>query len=61
MASRNKKPKWETPKFTFSTLKQADECKAFYMCAGNFLEGLNIDTESEDNTRKGLKQLGMMF
>ena len=34
---------------------------AFYIHAVDFLKALDIDTESDDNTKKSLKQLHMMF
>ena len=38
-------------KFTFSTQNQIDEWKALYIRAIDFLEAMDIDNESEDNTK----------
>ena len=61
MASKCITSHWEAPKFTFSPPNQTDEWKAFYIFAAEFLKAMDIDTESEDYTKKGWKQLHMIF
>ena len=57
MESNSSTPHWEAPKFSFSMPKQAEEWKVFYIRTVNILEALNINTEEEDSTKKGWKQL----
>ena len=61
MASSSNIPHWEFPKFTFSTPNQRDEWKTFYIKAVDFLKALNINNESEEDTKKGWKYLQLMF
>ena len=61
MASRSNTSHWETQKCTFSAPNQGDEWKAFYICLVDFLKAIAIDTGSEGDTKKGWKQLHMMF
>ena len=61
MASHSNIPHWQAPKFTFSTAQQWEEWKVFYTRAINFLEAFDINTEKEDSTQKGWKQLKMIF
>ena len=46
MASWNNAPYW-------GALNQADEWKALYIRATDFLEAMDIDMENEDPTKKG--------
>ena len=55
MVSRSNTPQLEAPKFTFSMQNQADEWKAFYIHEANFLKAMDIDTETEDPTKKWWK------
>ena len=53
--------RWEAPKFSFNSEDQAAAWREFYMRALDYLEELDIDTEAEDENRKGWKQIKMMF
>ena len=52
---------WEAPKFSFNTEDQASAWRQFYTRAKDYLETLEIDPEREDETKKGWKQIKMMF
>ena len=54
-------PRWEAPKFLFNTDNQPAAWIEFYIRALAYLETLNIDPEKEDQTKKGWKQIKMMF
>ena len=54
-------PHWEALKFSFNTEDQASAWRQFYTRAIDYLETLEIDPEREDITRKGWKQIKMMF
>ena len=44
---------WEAPKFSFNTEDQATAWREFYTRAIDYLETLDIDTEAEDEHKKG--------
>ena len=54
-------PRWEAPKFSFTTEDQAAEWKKFYIRALDFLESLDIDPDKKDENKKGWRQIKMMF
>ena len=54
-------PLMGSPQVHFYSPYQATKWKAFYIQTTDFLEVLNTDTEVEENTKKGWKQLKMMF
>ena len=54
-------PHWEAPRFSFNVQIQEGEWKLFYTCAVNFLKALDIDPETEDRTKKGWRQIKIMF
>ena len=53
--------RWEAPKFSFTSKDEAAAWKEFYTRAIDYLETLDIDTEAEDENKKGWKQIKMMF
>ena len=53
--------RWEAPKFSFNSEDQAAAWREFYMSTIDYLESLDIDTEAEDENKKGWKQIKMMF
>ena len=60
MANSNT-PHWEAPKYSFDTEDQASAWRQFYTRDNNYLEILGINPEREDETKKGWKQIKMMF
>ena len=50
-------PRWEAPKFSFNMEDQAAAWKEFSTRALDYLETLDIDTEAEDNNKRGWKQI----
>ena len=54
-------PRWEAPKFSFNTDNQPAAWKEFYIRALDYLETLDIDPEEADQTKKGWRQIKMMF
>ena len=60
MASNNTH-QWEAPKFSFKAQDQAAEWKQFYIRAVNYLEAPDIDPDQEDETKRGWRQIKMMF
>ena len=53
--------RWEAPKFSFNSEDQAAAWREFYTRAIDYLERLDIDTEAEDENKKGWKWIKMMF
>ena len=51
MVPRSNTPHWEALKLTFLTQNQTDECNAFYIHAVDFLEAMDIDTDTKDPTK----------
>ena len=49
------------PQYLVSAPNKADEWKAFYIRTVDILEAVDISSESEENAKKGWKQLWMMF
>ena len=60
MAS-NEPPHWEAPKFSFNVENQAKEWKKFHTRVIDFLEDLNIDPDTPDESKRGWCQIKMMF
>ena len=54
-------PRGEAPKFSFIADNQPVAWREFYIRALDYLETLNIDPEKADQTKKGWKQIKMMF
>ena len=52
---------WEAPKFSFNAENQPAAWREFYIRALDYLETLDIDPEKADQTKKGWKQIKMMF
>ena len=48
---------WEAPKFSFNAEDQAAAWREFYTRAIDYLETIDIDTEAEDEHKKGWKQI----
>ena len=61
MASTGPTAQWEAPQFSFNTPDQTQEWKPFYTRVLNFLETLDINPEKQDETKRGRKQIKMMF
>ena len=59
--AHNVPPQWEAAQFTFNAEDQAAEWQIFYIKAIDYLEALDIDPDQEDDTRRGWKQIKMMF
>ena len=59
--AQNNTSRWEAPKFSFNSEDQAAAWREFYSRALDYLETLDIDTEAEDNNKRGWKQIKMMF
>ena len=59
--AQNNTSRWEAPKFLFNTEDHAAAWREFYTRAIDYLETLDIDTEAEDENKKGWKQINMMF
>ena len=59
--AQNNTSRWEAPKFSFNTEDQAAARREFYTRALDYLETLDIDTEAEDNNKRGWKKIKMMF
>ena len=59
--ARNNIHKWEVPKFSFNAQDQEAEWKQFYIWAVDYLEVLDIDPDQEDETKRGWRQIKMMF
>ena len=51
MAS-NEPPHWEAPKFSFNADNQAKEWKKFHTRVIDFLEALNIDPDTPDESKR---------
>ena len=61
MASRAPTARWETPQFSFNSPQQTQEWKNFYTRVLDYLQTLDIDPEAQDDTKRGWKQIKMMF
>ena len=61
LASRSNTPWWEVSLFSFSAESQVEDWKTFNIHAINFLEALDIDIGTTDETKKRWKQLKMIF
>ena len=48
---------WEAPLFSFDVPNQAEEWKIYYTRAIDFLDTLDIDPDSEDETKHGWQQI----
>ena len=59
--AQNNTSRWEAPTFSVNTEDQAAAWREFYTRALDYLETLDIDTEAEDNNKRGWKQIKMMF
>ena len=57
----NEPPHWEAPKFSFNAENQAKEWKKFHTRVIDFLEALNIDPDTPDESKHGWHQVKMMF
>ena len=53
--------RWKAPTFSFNMEDQAAAWREFYTRALDYLETLDIDTEAEDNNKRGWKWIKMMF
>ena len=54
-------PHWEAPKFSFNAENQAKEWKKFHTRVIDYLEALNIDPDTPDESKCGWHQINMMF
>ena len=52
---------WKAPKFSFTCQNQPEEWKLFYTRALDFLGALGINTDEEDQGKKGWCQIKIMF
>ena len=59
--AHNNTPHWEAPKFSFNTEDLSSAWRQFYTRAIDYLEILELDPEREDETKKGWKQIKMIF
>ena len=59
--AHNTPPQWEAPTFSFNTQDQAIEWRQFYIRVIDYLEALDIDPDQEDETKRGWRQIKMMF
>ena len=61
MAGTNNTSQWKAPNFSFSAANKAEEQNTFYIRALNYLKTLDINIDTSDQTKKGWKQVKMMF
>ena len=54
-------PNWEAPKFSFSVENQAKEWKKFHTRVIDFLEALNIDPDTPDESKCSWCRIKIMF
>ena len=59
--AHNIPPQWEAPKFFFNTQDQATEWMQFYTRANDYFDALDIDSDQEDEAKRGWRQIKMMF
>ena len=61
MASSNHCGHWEAPTFHFNSPNQSEDWSVFYTRALDYLDALDIELETADQSHKGWKQLKLMF
>ena len=52
---------WEAPTFRFNSLNQSEDWSVFYTRALDYLDALDIELKTDDQSHKGWKQLKLMF
>ena len=52
---------WEAPTFHFNSPSQSEDWSVFYTRALDYLDALDIELETADQSCKGWKQLKLMF
>ena len=52
---------WEAPTFHFNSPNQSEDWSVFYTRALDYLDALDIELETDDQSCKGWKQLKLMF
>ena len=61
MASSSHHGHWEAPTFHFNSPNQSEDWSAFYTRALDYLDTLDIELDTADESHKGWKQLKLMF
>ena len=61
MASSSHRGCWEAPTFHFNSPNQSEDWSVFYTRALDYLDALDIELETADQSHKGWKQLKLMF
>ena len=61
MAFSSHRGHWEAPIFRFNSPNQSGDWSVFYTRALDYLDALDIELETDDQSRKGWKQLKLMF
>ena len=61
MASSSHHGCWEAPMFHFNSPNQSEDWSTFYTRALDYLDALDIELDTADESRKGCKQLKLMF
>ena len=61
MASSSHCHCWKAPTFHFNSPNQSEDWSVFYTRALDYLDALDIELETADQSHKGWKQLKLMF
>ena len=61
MASLSHRGCWEAPTFHFNSPNQSEDWSVFYTRALDYLDALDIELDTADQSHKGWKQLKLMF
>ena len=59
--AHNVPPHWKAPTFSFNTQDQVTEWRQFYIRVIDYVEVLDIEPDQEDETKRGWRQIKMMF
>ena len=61
MAFSSHHGRWEAPTFHFNSPNQSEDWSVFYTRALDYLDALDIELETDDQSCKGWKQIKLMF
>ena len=61
MAFSSHRGHWEAPTFHFNSPNNSEDSSVFYTRALDYLDALDIELETDDQSRKGWKQLKLVF
>ena len=61
MASSSHHGHWEAPTFHFNSPNQSEDWSVFYTRAFDYLDALDIEFDTADQSHKGWKQIKLMF